>query len=128
MMAGRMRPGGCIPLCAGLFERPLAHPPSRTTGAILPPADLPPAAPGAMFRLPEEGECRAAGAHPQPEGAGRARPRAPALLRRPGHLRPRDQADLRALLDLRRPRVPGEEAGRLLDLPDRPPADGDGKR
>ena len=77
-------------------------------------------------RITFGGSTRAARAHPQLEGAGRTRPGAPAVLRRPGHLRPGDQAHLRALLDLRRPRVAGEEAGRFLDLPDRAAADGHG--
>ena len=71
---------------------------------------------------------RAARTHPEPREARRARPRAPVLLHRPGHLRARDQEHLREVLDLRRARVAGEEPGRFLDVPDRAPADGDGAR
>src|SRR5215470_2011988 len=94
-------------------------------------ADLIGAAPGAMFPRsrpkspPARSKARAAGAHSQPQGAGRARPGPPTLLHRPGHLRARAREHLREVLDLRRPRVAGAQARRFLDVPDRPPADVD---
>src|SRR4029079_5322054 len=58
----------------------------------------------------------------------RARSGAPRGVRGSGHLRARDAAHPRALLDLLRARKPGTEAGRLLHRADRPAADAEGAR